>query len=218
MLTPANPEPVRGLKQIHQQQSGAYVQVWPQSCNRSERRDPRPLTELKFQHDVSWIFVGIHFDRNALSVCKYFPTLLILHIQFLLVYLDITVMNVCDDFMLKVCVWSPWNVLKCDIVSATPSEHYTVAGIVLSNGGLAGQTTISYAHECSKIYKIDSSIFTHMPSYSPAKCRSWLARGTILRIFFQCSMLFAQSRICAILKSTRNVSSNIWRKTRNKYM
>ena len=47
-----------------------------------------------------------------------------------------------------------------------------------------------------------------MPSYFPAKCRNWLARDTILPIF-PCPMLFAQSRNCEILKSTRNVSFNI---------
>ena len=51
------------------------------------KQDPRPVTELRFQHGVSEIFVGIHFDGN---VCKYFPVVLILHMRFLLAYFHIT--------------------------------------------------------------------------------------------------------------------------------
>ena len=113
------------------------------------RQDPRPLTKLKFQHGVSWIFVGIHFGGNALSVCKYFPTVLILHIHFQLGYFHIMVINVCGTYLLKGCVCSPWNLLKCDIASATPrvpSALHCSGNSVIKRGISSQNDCISYAH------------------------------------------------------------------------
>ena len=127
-----------------------------------------------------------------------------------------------EIYLLKGCVWSPWNLLKCDIASAkssAPSALHCSGNRFIERGISSPNDRISYTHACSKIYQIDNSmyIYSHVILFSGKVSKLACTRHYITD-FFPCSMLSAQSRICAILKSTRNVSSNIWRKTRNKYM
>lgn len=69
-------------------------------------------------------------------------------------------MNAYDTYLLKNCVCNPWNLLKCDIASVHQVclLHYTGAGIVLSNGKLSAQTTVSvsyaYAIKFTRLIKV----------------------------------------------------------------